>query len=63
MPRKEKVYLLSKEEREEMQEFIWEQLRKEYIQLSKLSQTVLMFFVGKKDGRKRMVQDYWYLNK
>ena len=62
MPRKEKVYLLSKEEREEMQEFIWEQLRKEYIQLSKLSQTVLMFFVGKKDGRKRMVQDYRYLN-
>ena len=23
----------------------------------------LVFFVGKKDGRKRIVQDYWYLNK
>ena len=23
----------------------------------------LMFFVGKKDGKKRMVQDYRYLNK
>ena len=22
-----------------------------------------VFFVGKKDGKKRMVQDYWYLNK
>ena len=22
----------------------------------------LVFFVGKKDGKKRMVQDYWYLN-
>ena len=21
-----------------------------------------MFFVGKKDGKKRMIQDYWYLN-
>jgi len=21
-----------------------------------------VFFVGKKDGRKRMVQDYWYFN-
>ena len=24
---------------------------------------VLVFFVGKKDGKKRMVQDYRYLNK
>ena len=39
-----------------------EQLKKEYIQPSKSSQTVPVFFVGKKDGKKRMVQDYRYLN-
>jgi len=63
VPRKEKVYLLSREEREEVREFIQEQLKKEYIQLSKLPQMVLVFFVEKKDGKKKMVQDYRYLNK
>jgi len=62
VPRKGKVYLLSREEREEVREFIREQLRKEYIRLSKSLQTVLVFFVGKKDGKKKMVQDYRYLN-
>ena len=37
-------------------------LCKEYIRLSKLPQIVLVFFVGKKDGKKRMMQDCWYLN-
>ena len=37
-------------------------MRKGYIWLSKSLQTVLVFFVGKKDGKKRMVQDYRYLN-
>ena len=37
-------------------------MRKGYIQSSKSPQTALVFFVGKKDGKKRMVQDYWYLN-
>ena len=37
-------------------------MRKGYIRLSKLPQTALVFFVGKKDGKKRMVQDYRYLN-
>jgi len=60
--RKRKVYLLSREEREEMREFIKEQLWKGYIQLSKSLQTALVFFVGKKDGKKWMVQDYRYLN-
>jgi len=60
--RKGKVYLLSREKREEVREFIKEQLRKGYIQLSKSPQMVLVFFVGKKDGKKRMVQDYKYLN-
>ena len=60
--RKGKVYPLSREEREEVREFVKEQLQKEYIQLSKSPQTVPVFFVGKKDDKKRMVQDYRYLN-
>jgi len=54
---------LSREEREEVREFIQEQLRKRYIQLSKLPQTAPVFFVEKKDGKKQMVQSYRYLNK
>ena len=60
--RKRKVYSLSEEERGKMHEFIKEQLRKGYIRPSKLSQITLVFFVGKKDGKKRIVQDYQYLN-
>ena len=55
IPRKGKVYPLLREEREEMHKFISEQLTKEYIRLLKLPQTVLVFFVGKKDGKKQMV--------
>jgi len=62
MPRKEKVYPLSREEKEEVREFVKEQLRKGYIRLSKSPQMAPVFFVGKKDGKKRMVQDYRYLN-
>ena len=39
------------------------QLRKGYIRPLKLPQIVPVFFVEKKDGKKRMVQDYKYLNK
>ena len=60
--RKGKVYPLSREEREEVREFVKEQLRKGYIWPSKSPQTAPVFFVGKKDGKKRMVQDYHYLN-
>jgi len=60
--RKGKVYPLSREEREEVQEFIKKQLRKGYIRFSKSPQTVPVFFVGKKDRKKRMVQNYQYLN-
>jgi len=55
IPQKGKVYPLSREEREEVREFVKEQLRKGYIQPLKLPQTVSVFFVGKKDGKKRMV--------
>ena len=62
IPRKGKVYPLSREEREEVRKFVKEQLRKEYIQPLKSLQTVPVFFVGKKDRKKRIVQDYRYLN-
>ena len=54
---------MSRQEKEEVQEFVEEQLRKAYIRPSKLPQTLPVFFVGKKDGKKKMVQDHWYLNK
>ena len=62
MPKKGKIYLLSRIEREKVQEFVKNQLRKRYIQPLKLSQTSLVFFILKKNGKKRMVQDYCYLN-
>jgi len=49
MPRKGKMYSLSRKERKEVHKFIKEQLRKKYIRLSKSSQIALVFFVGKKD--------------
>jgi len=53
VPRKGKVYPLSREEREEVREFIWEQLRKGYIRPSKSLQTALVFFMGKKDEKRK----------
>jgi len=50
--REGKVYLLSREERREVCEFMKEQLRKGYIRLSKLPQIVLVFFVGNKNNKR-----------
>jgi len=61
--KKGKVYSLLRKERKEVHKFIQEQLRKRYIKLSKSSQMVPVFFVEKKNGKKKMVQDYYYLNK
>ena len=60
--RKEKIYLLSREERKKVYKFIDKQLRKRYIRPSKSSQMILVFFVGKKNSKKYMVQNYQYLN-
>ena len=60
--RKERIYPLSKNEREEVQNFAEDQLRKRYIRPSKSSQTSPVFFVSKKDREKRMVMDYHNLN-
>jgi len=59
---KERIYSLSKNKREEVQKFMEDQLRKGYIRPSKLFQTSLVFFVGKKDSSKRMMIDYCNLN-
>ena len=55
VPKKGKIYPLSRVEREEVQEFVKDQLRKWYIRPLKSLQTLPVFFVLKKDGRKRMV--------
>jgi len=55
MPKKGRIYPLSRVEREKVQEFVKDQLRKGYIRLSKSSQMSPMFFVPKKDRKKRMV--------
>ena len=54
------MYLLSREERGEMCEFIKEQLRKGYIRLLKLLQMAPVFFVENKESKK---WNYRYLNK
>jgi len=61
-PQKGRIYSLSKNKREEVQEFVEDQLRKGYIRPSKLSQMSPVFFIGKKDGSKRMVINYHNLN-
>jgi len=61
-PRKGLIYFLSRNEREEVQKFVEDQLRKGYIRLLKSPQMLLVFFVSKKDGGKRMVMDYHNLN-
>jgi len=51
IPKKGKVYLLSREEREEVQAFIEDQLRKGYICPSKSPQISPVYFVAKKDSK------------
>ncbi len=60
--KEEKGVSIVKGREKEVCEFIVEQLRKEYIRLLKLPQMALVFFIGKKDRKKWMVQDYRYLN-
>jgi len=55
IPKKGKVYSLSREERKEVQAFVEDQLRKGYIRSSKSPQTSLVHFVAKKNGTQRMV--------
>ena len=54
VPKKKKICPLLRIEREKVQEFVKDQLRKRYIWLSKSVQKSLVFFVLKKDGKERM---------
>ena len=63
VPRKGRIYPLSRTEKEEVQAFVESQLKKGYIRPSKSPQTSPVLFVPKKDGKRRMVQDYRYVNK
>jgi len=60
---KARVYPLSRNKWEEVQQSIQDHLRKGYIRPSKLPQISPVFFVEKKDGGKHMVMDYRRLNK
>jgi len=57
------VYFFSRNKKEEVQKFVDEHLKKEYIRLSKSPQTLPVFFVDKKDREKHIVIDYRKLNK
>jgi len=61
-PQKRRIYPLFKDEREEVQNFVEDQLRKGYIRPTKSPQTSPVFFIGKKDRKKRMIIDYCNLN-
>ena len=61
-PKKGRLIPPSSEEQKEVSDFIDDQLSKGYIRPSKSEQTSPVFFIPKKNGRKRMVQDYHYLN-
>ena len=56
------MYSLLREERGEVCKFIEKKLRKRYIRPSKSPQIVSVFFIRKKDCKKHIVQNFWYLN-
>jgi len=57
VPKKGKIYPLSRVEREEVQEFMKDQLRKGCIRPSKSPQMSLVFFVPKKDGARLLIPE------
>ncbi len=57
-----KIYPTTQSEKEALSEFITEQLAKGYIQPSKSPYSSPFFFIKKKDGKLRPVQDYRRLN-
>ena len=57
-----KIYALTQDEQKALQEFIKEHVQKGYIRPSKSPYAAPFFFIKKKDGRLRPVQDYRCLN-
>ena len=62
VPKAGKRFPVTAEEEAETDKFIQENLDKGFIRPSKSPQTSSLFYVAKKDGTKRPVQDYRYLN-
>ena len=58
-----KIYMLTQKEQEVLKEFIHEHQKKGYIRPSKSPYASLFFFIKKKDGKLRPVQNYWQVNK
>jgi len=61
-PKKGRLIPLSVDEQKEVESFLDDQLAKGYIRPSISQQMSPVFFIPKKDGKKRMVQDYRYIN-
>ena len=61
-PKKGSIYPLSPKEREELNEFLDENLACGKIRPLVSPQAAPVFFVAKKDGKKHLIQDYRYLN-
>jgi len=61
-PKLSKVYSLFPVEQKELDAFLEENLRTGRIRLSKSPMAALVFFIKKKDGSLRLVQDYHALN-
>ena len=57
-----KVYLMPPNEQEELDRFIKENVEKGYIVPSKSPMSSPVFFIKKKDGKLRLIQDYRKLN-
>ena len=57
-----KIYALTQEERKALRVFVEEHLKKGYIMPSKSPYAAPFFFIKKKDGKLRPVQDYRQLN-
>src|SRR5438309_718456 len=62
-PKKAKMICLLEPNQKELSTFLKENLAKGYIRESNSPQTSPVFFIRKKDGSKRMVINYQYLNK
>ena len=62
VPRIAKAFPMTETEDAELKTFLRENLRKGYIQPSNSEQASAFFFIKKKDGKLRPVQDYRYLN-
>ena len=58
-----KMYPLNIKEQEELDKFLEEHLKSGWIRPSKSPCAAPFFFVKKKNGSLRPVQDYWWLNK